>query len=176
MARASERQQAVKSLRRCWDFGRQAMPWISRAVEVTQSLLQKSLWPGGWWGLKTCEPTSGLLLLPPSAGPPTSPVGALSSVQHPHLYTLITTITRVLTLSPCAHPCLIMGWPFTMYLLSTNPSQLQIFLSIALFFLKHGSVPTNKSTRVVHRLGLTWWVVIRVSCILFEATDWTRAS
>ena len=35
-----------------------------------------------------------------------------------------------------------------MYLLSTNPTQLQIFLLIALFVRKHDSVPTNKSTRV----------------------------
>ena len=33
--------------------------------------------------------------------------------------------------------------------------QLQFLLSIAVFVCKHNSVPTIKSTRVIHRLGLT---------------------
>ena len=91
---------------------------------------------------------------------------SLSSGQRPHPDPLIMTMLPALTLLPCVHACLTKGRPFTMYLLSTNPTQLQIFLSITgtLFVRKHDSVPTNKSTRVIHQLGLTWWAVLRVSC------------
>ena len=69
------------------------------------------------------------LWAPPSAplcGPSYISCGhSLSSGQSPHPHTLITPMPCALTVSPCADPCLTMGWPFTTYLLSTNPSQLQ---------------------------------------------------
>ena len=51
------------------------------AAEVTQSALQKRLWPVGWRGLKIWEPTSGLQL-PPPVGAPFSPAGALSPLVN----------------------------------------------------------------------------------------------
>ena len=50
----------------------------SRAVEVTQSTLQKQLWPVGLWGLKIWEPTSRLLL------PPPPPLWVLLLLLHAH--------------------------------------------------------------------------------------------
>ena len=49
-----------------------------------------------------------------------------------------------------------MGWPFIMYLLSLILCNCRIFLSIALFVRKHGSVPTKKSTRV--SIDIIWWI------------------
>ena len=83
----------------------------SRAVEVTQSTLQKQLWPVGLWGLKIWEPTSRLLLPPP---PPLcgcsffSYMHTLSSGQWPLPRALNKPMLRALLLSPSAQPLV---WP-----------------------------------------------------------------
>ena len=60
-------------------------------------------------GSSSCPPPRALLCL----------LIALSLLRPtPHPHTLIMTMPRALTLSPCAHPYLTMGWPFLTYLLS----------------------------------------------------------
>ena len=63
-----------RSLHRCLDLVNdcdQQHLEVSRAVEVTQSALQRSLWPVGWWWLVT------------ESSPPPPTAGALSG-QCPH--------------------------------------------------------------------------------------------
>ena len=60
-------------------------------------------------GSSSCPPPRALLCL-------LIALSLLRSTPHPH--TLIMTMPRALTLSPCAHPYLTMGWPFLTFLLS----------------------------------------------------------
>ena len=136
-----------RSLRGCLDLGssRDHLHLIdSRAVGVTQSVLQKRLWPVGWWGLKIWEPTSGLLLLPPCGRSFFSCGCSLSSRQPPLPRTLNMPTLRALVLSPSANPYC--DQDVSIYNVSPppNPLQLQRLLSIVLFACKHGLVPTEQ--------------------------------
>ena len=63
-ARASSNKAVSRSLRKCLDLGDgrdQLCLEVSRAAEVTQSILQWCLWLVGWWGLNIWELTSAAL-------------------------------------------------------------------------------------------------------------------
>ena len=114
------------------------------AVEVTQSALQKRLWPVGWRGLKIWEPTSRLQL-PPPVGAPFSPAGALSPLVNAPSHSLWTHPRCVpwychQVPNPCCDQELSI---YNMYP-PPNPLQLQWLLSIVLFAHRHGLAPTQQ--------------------------------